>query len=665
MKQLFSGLALLGLAAISMAAGSQQQQDNLQQPAGRDWPVVAGDWGSTRYSTLSEITRSNVKSLGGAWFHKFEDGIGRGTPVVVDGRMYVVSTDHVHALNAKTGEPIWTTKLDAATAGFCKGVAVGEGLIFVGLGNSNIVALREDTGKQVWSVKIGDSTPTFGQYISSAPAYVNGLVLTGLANGDVPGVRGRLVALDAKTGNQVWRFNSVPDRGVKGAETWPQDRDNWRPGGGGIWITPSVDPDLGLTYVAVGNATPQFGGEIRAGDNLYTASLVALDIKTGEIRWHFQVTHHDIWDSDLSTPPILYDAAVNGKPRKAIAFVSTHGYLFMLDRANGQPIWPVEERPVPQNPRLNTSPTQPFPVGADRIGPRCIPKDSIPSGFKALCDYDPIDYDLPNAIYPIRTIRAAPMAYNPKTKHFYATGAVWPFWLKRLEDPRTWVQTSVPGLRYAGILASMDSKTNKLAWEKTVPWRLQENGSGFIATAGGLLFHGNTDGYLDAYDEKTGDQLWRFQTGSNANWPAATYAVDGEQYVSIVSDAGVWALKLNGSVAGLPAPPVPSEISTFSGRIVSTDQITMSQLVASFMGGEKFFDEYAFQPQRVSVKVGTKVTWTNTGKVPHAAEAVDGSWNTGVVAPGKAASLSFDKPGVYTYIDKQFPWTYGELTVEE
>jgi quinohemoprotein ethanol dehydrogenase len=484
--------ALVSLVVSGAIAACSGMGGKNASPADHDWPVVAGDLASTRYSPLNKVTPKNIDSLGAAWHFTFASGNGTGTPIVFNGRMYVTSSDSVTVLNPKTGEVIWTSKLESATSGLYKGVAVGEGLIFIGLGNASVVALKQDTGQQVWSVNIGDPKPEMGQYVSSAPAYIQGLVLTGMANGDVPGVRGRLVALDAKTGKQIWRFNSVPDRGQPGAETWPQDRDDWRPGGGGIWITPSIDTALGLAYISVGNASPQWGGETRPGDNLYTASVVAVDIKTGVMRWHFQVVHHDIWDSDVATPPILFDEMVDGKRRKAIGIISTYGYIFMLDRATGKPIWPVKEQPVPQNPRLFTSPTQPYSVGGDRIGPRCIPADSIPASFKPLCDFDPVDYTIPNAAYPIRTIRAAPMAYSPDTQRFYATGAIWPYWAKRLEDPQTWIQTTVPGFKFTGILAAVGSHNNKLAWEKFVPYRTQENGSGFIATAGGLLFHGNT-----------------------------------------------------------------------------------------------------------------------------------------------------------------------------
>jgi quinohemoprotein ethanol dehydrogenase len=661
---------LIVAALLSSGGGSlclARQPSVNRSAVGDDWPMVAGDLGSTRYSSLSIIRRDNVSALGGAWFHKFENDPVRGTPVVVHGRMYVASTDHVSALDAKTGLEIWSTKLSTATIGFYKGVTLGEGLVFVGLGDSRVVALDENTGQQIWSVKIGDATPPYGQYISGAPAYAAGLLLVGLANGDVPGVRGRLVALDAKTGMQVWRFNSISDRGGKGSETWPQDRDEWRPGGGGIWITPAIDEELGLAYVPVGNATPQWGGEIRAGNNLYTASIVALDLKTGELRWYFQVIHHDMWDSDLATPPILYDAVVGGKPRKAVGFVSTYGYLFMLDRKDGSPIWPIEERPVPQNARLHSAATQPFPVRGERVGNRCVTKDAIPSGFRALCEFDPVDYDMPNAMYPFATMRAAPMAFDPTTRQFYGTGAVWPYWAKRLEDPRTWVQAWVPGVKRSGILVALDSTTNKLAWQKFVPWQMHQNGSGFIATAGKLLFHGNTDGNFDAYDEHSGERLWQFQTGSSANQPAATYAIDGVQYVAINSADGVWAFKLGGALKPMPAsskPPV--DLITYSGRVVPTDKITMSQVVPGLPGSDiKSFDEYAFQPQRAKATVGSKVTWTNSGKLPHAAKALDGSWSTGVIAPGISATLTFDKPGTYTYIDSLNPWTYGEITIEK
>ena len=432
-------------------------------------------------------------------------------------------------------------------------------MVFYGTADAHVVALNEKTGEQVWSVPMGDSLPvkgednpsaaltTTGEYVSGAPTYAKGMVITGMSDGD-HGVRCRIVAMDAKTGKKMWEFFSVPGPGDKGHETWPQDNDEWKRGGGGLWNTADIDPDLGLVYFGVGNPVPQWGAEVRKGDNLFTDSVVALDLKTGKYRWHYQVVHHDLWESDVATPLVFYDATVGGKTVKALGAMRTDGYLFLLDRKTGKPVHPVEERPVPQDPRLFSHATQPFPVGADEVGPNCIQEGQVPAGFKRLCHYDPINFDTPNAMYPILTTRSAPMSYDPQTKMFYAVGSPgWPLWIKRFEDPRFFSsQSGVPGMKTSGILAAIDSRTDKIVWEKKMPYEIQ-NGSGATTTAGGLLFHGEPDGNLQALDAKSGDVLWQFQTGANETGPAAVYEVDGEEYVAVLATKNLWAFKLGGT----------------------------------------------------------------------------------------------------------------------
>ena len=285
-----------------------------------------------------------------------------------------------------------------------------------------------------------------------------------------------------------------------------------------------------------------------------------------------------------------------------------------------------------------------------------------------MCIYEPADFDLPNGMYPILTARAAPMAYSPLTKQFYATGAIWPRWLKRPEDPKFFRSNpTIPGMKYEGLLAAMSSETNKLAWQKNVPYRTQQNGSGFMATAGGLLFHGNTDGTFDALDAVTGEVKWQFQTGSDANQPAVSYAVDKEQHVAVVTSGGVWAFKLGGTVSRrCPRRRCRRLKRVFTGRIVPVEEIVMGPIVSD-SGLEKIRqakDEYAFEPMRARVSAGSKVTWKNEGTEPHTVAAVDGSWTVGPVAPGKSVVMTFDKPGTYTYTCKEHPWSYSELTVE-
>lgn len=656
-------VSALVVSSVAITACTQRVEDT-------DWAGVHGGSDNQRYSELSQVNTSNIAELSGAWFHEFDAGppreTPRGSPIVLNGKMFVAGTNHAYALDPKTGATIWEQELPAATYGLFKGVEAGDGMIFVGLGDSQVVALKQDTGEQVWVNKVGDPGDIRGQFISGGPVHVNGMVVVGLANGDY-GIRGRVVAFDAKTGENKWTWYTVPYEGELGYETWPQDHDDWKPGGSGAWAAPAADPALGLVYVTIGNPIPQWGGETRKGDNLFSNSIVALDVNTGEVRWHFQTAHHDFWEADLSSPAILFDAEVGGETRASVGVMTTYGYLFMFDRATGEPIWPIEERPVPQSERLHTSPTQPFPVGADNIGVSCAPEDMIPEGFEPMCHYDVFDYDTPNLMYPILTTRAAPLAYNPQTKNFYATGAIWPMWMKRFEDPKFFgANPNVPGIKYKGLVAAMSSETNKLVWEHEVPYRTQQNGSGFLATAGGLLFHGESDGYLKAYSAETGEKLWQFQTGVRASNPVITYAVDGDQYVSVNSSAGVWAFKLGGAVEEREAPPTPPEGTSFVGRIMSTDEIILGPTVAD--AGLEFtrhaLDEYAYAPVRTRVEVGATVTFKNEGTLPHCAEDMGGAWSTGMIRPGRSATVTFDEPGEYMYSCGEHPWSRGQLIVE-
>ena len=659
-------VALLS-GAMAIPAFAAGGGPDLKQPAGKDWPAVAGGWDNSRFSTLKQIDTTNVKSLGGAWVHKFDGESSRASPVIADGMMFITAGAHVYAIDPATGDQIWAFKPEAAASGMYKGVAVGGGMVYVGLSNGHIVAVKEKTGELVWTGVVGDEPALKGQAIPAGPTYVDGKVITGLANGDY-GLDGRIVALDAKTGKQLWRFNTIPEPGEPKHDTWPADNDEWKKGGGGVWVNGAVDPALGLIYFGVGNPVPQWGGELRGGDNLYTDSVVALDIKTGKPRWHYQVVHHDIWEQDLGTPMILYDTVVDGKTRKGVAAMRTDGMLFLLDRVTGKPIFPVEERPVPQDPRLKTAPTQPFSKGADQLGPKCEPAEQIPAGFKAMCEFEPINYDTPNAMYPILTTRSAPMAYSPQTKMFYAVGSPgWPLWIKRYEDPKFFIAVSTTaGIKTHGIIAGIDAKTNKIVWQKQMPYEIQNSG-GVTATAGGLLFHGEPDGNLQAYDAKTGDLLWQFQTGTNAGGAVASYEVGGQQYVAIPAAGSLWAFKLGGTLAPLPAPTPPKTESTMSGRVMSTDQVTFAGEISD-TGLEfvrKTFDEHAVMPLRIKLPAGGKVTFTNKGKVPHDATAIDGSWTSGDIAPGAIGTVAFAKAGTYDYTSKSEPWIHGQIVVDE
>ena len=687
-------LLLFTLAVVGPSISARQSQEktdvhdsDTRNAATSEWPLVGGDLGGRHYSALKQINLQNVKSLGGAWVSDtLDDGASsRSTAVMKDGRLFFNAGSRVYALNAKTGEVIWKYKTDSRPvpgdllalqrAGFglpnAQGVGVGDGLVFVGLMDGQVLALRQTDGSLAWGRQVGQDPPPKreGTQVSDAPMYWNGVVYVGMS-ADY-GLRGRINALDAKTGRELWHFFVVPGPGEAGHETWPQDSDVWRRGGGGVWLPGTVDPDLGLVYYATGNAVAQFAGELRPGDNLYTVSVVALDMKSGKLRWYRQLVHHDLWEADISTPIVLYDAEVNGQRRKGLGAMRADGYLFLLDRETGEPLLPVEERSVPQDPLQKTAATQPFPVGEEGLLPDCSTwKNKIPAGFVLGCTYTPPSVNVPNLLAPGFSVRVTPMSYSPDTGYFYAQGVSAIAWRRRAEDPYYFGPNGqVPGLNAISILAAIDARTGKLVWKKEVPPTILGRG-GSLASAGGLMFRLGDDGNMSAYNAATGEVAWQAQTGyAGGSGTPTSYEIDGQQYVAITSGPVVWAYKLNGNVPPRAAPRLPSpKKDDFSGPIEDTNQIETVSLQHDIdtTGNRYFIDEYSFNPYRIRLAMANgeaRVTWVNNGRAVHTISALDNSWTTGPLNPAAQGSVVFNKPGSYTYICKDHPWSYGEIIV--
>ena len=643
-----------------------------------DWAAPGGDWGATRYSTLDQITTTNVGRLGGAWSIELPDRQVSKAPIVVTGgRMFVVSsTGTIFALEPATGRTLWTFKPEMPFSGN-RGVGVGDGLLFAGLRDSSVIAINQQTGEVAWRHPRDPDIPAQG--ISSAAAYGNGVVVSVVSGGD-NFARGRAFGLDAKTGARLWNFEVVPGPGEPGHETWPQDSDIWKYGGGALWTTPSVDAALGLVYLETGNAVPQWGGEIRAGNNLYDNSVVALELKTGKLRWHQQLVHHDIWEHDVSTPLVLYDADVNGRPRKLMAAMRTDGVMFYLDRDTGTPVLPIEERPVKQNAFLQTSRTQPFTAGADRVGPECVDPKMLPPGFVAGCYFDPVAVDAPNVYMPHMNMRQTPMAYSPQTRYLYASACVNPAWIRRAESPWVFVRpTRLPGQQQYGLMAAVDSRNGKVVWQTRVPYAGCEGGGGATATAGGLVFHVEPDGDFQAYDAKSGKVVWHFQTGEvgmgggagPGGGSAISYAADGTQYVALTMNHRVWAFRLGGTVPPQAAPAPPPTSIQWEGRVeeaVADPTIQLGTVqtynIATAGRREEWRNEDAIATPRVKVRAGATVTFKNTTRTSRTIAARDGSWTSGVIAAGASASVTIAKAGTYEYICKERPWSFGQLIVE-
>ena len=652
----------------------------------QDWPFVGGDWSSSRYSTLTDISTETIDRLGGAWVTRLEGGASsRATPVVKEGVIYLTAGANVFAIDAKSGNTVWRWQPDDAEARMVpswQGVGLGEEFVFVGFRNADVAALRQDTGELVWVTPVGSVPQQEGEIVTTAPLHAHGRIFVGVANGDAGG-QGRIVALDAASGEKLWTFFIVPRPGEFGHDTWPQDTYAWTLGGGGVWLNGTVDPDLGMVYFSTGNPVPMFGGEIRKGDNLFTASAVALDVETGERRWHYQVVRHDVWDADIATPVLLYETEVDGQPRKALAAIRADGYLFLFDRETGEPLTPIEERPVPQDEFLHTAPTQPFPVGLESILPDCSYwRDRVPPPFELSCSvYTPPSRTKHTIVAPgapIPIVRVTPMSFSPQTGYIYAQGRATVGRARRFDDP--WnshnggYQPTLPDP--VGILAAIDTRTGALAWKHEVPsWRLATSGP--LTTAGGLVFWGAADGLFEAFDATTGANVWTFRTspaGARLRpGPAATYQIDGQQFIAIPMGNELWTFSLDGPVAARPDEPSesPEIVENWFGPVAGpeeTDQIETGTLAEnpewSLGGRRNALDEHQFHPVRALVSVGARVQFLNNGEIPHTVAARDGSWTTGSLQPGRWEHVVFDQPGTFLYHCTDHPWAIGEMMVE-
>jgi alcohol dehydrogenase (cytochrome c) len=526
------------------------------------WITNGGNVYNQRYSPLDQINRANVGELKAVWRARL-DGSGAGPrhsgeaqPIVYDGVVYIVTGDNdVFAISVDTGETLWKyeANLDPEISTACcgwtsRGLGLGDGKIFVGQLDGKLVALDQKTGEPVWSVQA--ERWQAGYPITSAPLYYDGLVITGFAGAEF-GVRGRVKAFDANDGSLRWTFYVVPEPGQPGSETWPSDNDAWKYGGGTVWQTPAVDPDLGLIYFYSANAGPDFNGSEREGDNLYTSSVIALDARTGELKWYFQTVHHDIWDYDGSNPVILFDVELDGMQRKGIAAAGKTSWVYILDRTDGKPLIGIEERPVPQEPRQKTAATQPYPLG-DAITHQRI--DIEPEGYQLINEgkiFTPY-WDEPVVILPgaLGGVNWPPSSYDPESHTMYicANNSIQVYRAEQIGEPEagkifmagTFNRTRIPR---SGIFAALDVKTNKLIWRRQ--WG-DTCYSGSAVTAGGLIFVGRNDGRFTALDSSDGSSLWEFQTGAGVNAPSSVFEQDGEQYVVVYSAGNLFAASAKG-----------------------------------------------------------------------------------------------------------------------
>lgn len=578
-------------AATELGASDPRQGDvpEVEYPTS-NWMYHGGDMYSRRYSPLDSINLDTIDDLNGKWTASLGSGTefkysGEATPLVYEGIMYVTTgANDVIALDAVTGEEKWAYRaeiaegLDTVCCGWNnRGVAIGNDMVFTTLLDARLVALDIKTGEVVWETVVAEWEE--GYTITNAPLFYDGKVYTGVAGGEY-GIRGRIMAYDANIGREVWRFYTIPAPGEPGSDTWPVDNDNWLTGGGPVWQTPAVDPELNMIYFAIGNTAPDLDGSNREGDNLFADSVIALDLDTGEYQWHFQEVHHDIWDLDPANPVVLYDVEMDGEMKKGIAQAGKTGFVYFLDRTNGEPLVGIEEQEVPQDDRQKTSPTQPIPKG-DSFVPQEVTEEDVKRDLAPEFDgkigglFTPF-WEEPVTLKPSPQGGAnwPPSAYSPDTEYFYVMGNDNYFSMTRSEDEfsegdeymgSVWQPVSDAPQR--GTVTALDVKTNKVAWQ--VDWDTIAY-SGLLVTKGNLLFAGHNDGRLIAYDATTGDQVWEYQTDAGVNAPSISYEIDGVQYISVLaagnSLAGskhgdkVYTFTLDGKIdSGTIADKAPAE----------------------------------------------------------------------------------------------------------
>jgi PQQ-dependent dehydrogenase (methanol/ethanol family) len=521
-----------GIKAVPMSSSLQPITQAMLDGADKDgsnWLLANGGYSQTRFFPGNQINTGNVAKLHPAFVFQTDvvDSM-EDAPMVVNGVMFVTTSfDHIYAIDAATGQQYWEYKhkMGPITTFCCgpnnKGVASEDGRIFFGTLDAKLVALDAKTGKMLWSTEVGD--PDKGYSETMAPSVVDGKVLIG-TNGGEYGVRGFVKAYDAATGKLIWTFYTIPDKGHEGvwATTDATGRDMhrdiaaekaalakndqfYKELGGGVWMTPAVDRATKTVYFVVGNPSPDLYGAERPGDNLYTDSMVAIDLETGKYKWHSQYIAHDLWDLDAVSPVILVDVKdKNGNTIPGALHGGKTGHIYVHDRRDGTLIR-FSEAMVPQE-NMWVLPT---PQGA-----RMLP------GANGGVEWSPMAVD-PGAHLAYAVNLHQPMTYHVEASK-YPGGKLW----------LGGAFKNVPGEEQSGNVTAVDYNTGKIAWQKKTSEPMI---GGALATAGGLVFAGEGNGWFKAYDSKTGEVLWKFQCGAGVNAPPVSYTVNGKQYIAVAA----------------------------------------------------------------------------------------------------------------------------------
>ena len=527
-----SALVAAVLLLFATAASAQTLDDLKNDGKNSDNILTYGmGYQQHRYSPLNQINKSNLKRLVPVWNLSLDNNWGeQAQPLVYNGVMYVTNARATVAIDVATGKQIWKHNLEwppetprVVCCGVSnKGAAILNGKVYRTTLDAYVLALDMKTGKEIWKSKAAEWKD--GYSMTVAPQIANGVLITGISGAEF-GIRGFIDGWDPETGKQLWRRYTIPARGEKGNETWPQNNNAWEVGGGSSWITGSYDPELDLAYWGVGNPAP-WASQSRPGDNLYTSSVLALRPKTGEIVWYYQFTPGDAYDYDASWELILSDINVAGQRRKVLMQLNRNGFLYVIDRTNGKLISAKAYEKV--NWASHVDMTTGRPVETE------VAKKLRASEQVELWPSTTGGKNWPHA------------AYNPNTGLLYANTIHQARMFRHLET-----KPHVPGQRYQfvenlpipkkpgephGHIDAIDPLTAEKKWR--VPLMDFQIWSAMLATGGGLLFTGKTTGEFIALDADNGKQLWQFQTGSGINAMPVTFTHNGRQYVTVLSGLG-------------------------------------------------------------------------------------------------------------------------------
>ena len=531
MRSLCTVAVTVLLPVLSLTAQVSYQRIVKAASEPGSWLTYSGAYDGSRFSRLDQITPANVDRLKTRWVYQSQQkGEVETTPLVADGVMYLSESEAaVTALDIATGRPLWRWERPVPESvlviGFPhtnRGVAILDDMVFVATLDAKLVALDAKSGILRWETAVAENN--LGYSMTVAPLAVKDKVIVGVSGAEA-GIRGFVDAYDAKTGKRAWRFWTVPAPGETGSETWTGDA--WKTGGGSTWVTGAYDPELNLVYWGTGNPGPDWNGDVRPGDNLFTCSLVALDAETGERRWHFQFTPHDTHDWDSTHVPVLVNATVRGKERKLVAMANRNAFFYLLDRTNGEFI-------------LGTPyAKQTWAKGLDDHGrPIVIPgKDPTFEG---------------NLVWPSlngATIWFSP-AFSPATRLFYVStrerGSIY-YKGEAIYKPGVVFmgggERSLPEDQSWGAIRALEVETGRQKWEfklHSPPW------AGVLATAGGLVFGGSNEGNFFALDASSGKPLWEFQAGAQVRSSPVSFAIDGRQHIAVTAGRSLFVFGLDG-----------------------------------------------------------------------------------------------------------------------